>query len=103
MTKTLGYSNTTFSCRSSLDHSNANIYYLCCLKNINWGNGMWLISRLFAWVPETLVSFPLLHKPKAMARRCNPSTREVKAGGSGVQSYLQLDSKSETSVGYMKP
>lgn len=39
LTKTLSFSDTIFSFRPSLDHSDANIYHLCCFKNINCGNG----------------------------------------------------------------
>lgn len=39
LTKTLGYSDTLFSFGPPLDHSDVNIYHLCCFKNINWGNG----------------------------------------------------------------
>jgi hypothetical protein len=55
---------------------------------------------VFAWLACTKPWVPS-HKLDVVPQACNPSTREIEAGGSEVQGYLWLHSKSETSLGYI--
>lgn len=53
-------------------------------------------------VHGTLGSIPTLHTPGVVAQVCHPSTREVKVGGSEVQSHPQLQRECKARLGLRK-
>lgn len=63
------------------------------------------VAQLVGCLPsihKALGSIIALHKPSMVTRACNPSTWEVQAGGSRVQSHRWLYSEFEDSLSPMR-